>query len=411
MVDLAAAPVEGNLLDDAHAEILYDGGQETGPPEAEIIAPHSALRANGEHVPLAGEGRDGLRIAVVRGIVIAGKRLREFIAGHGGQAAVFQLPRALVLRKGRQAAEILYLFGHFNAISGRTGNGDFVQIEAAEAVILFGIGQHQADFVDGLALAVGDDVAKAPPLIGRHAYVRADDVLLAVGQPNVGGDQRRPHGGKVFPIQIVGYRLPGIYGGGENGAVALVGKVRPAVIGLVEHAHALVPSGQAIHENFQAAAALGRKARAVGRLDKERIRHADVVRAAGKLKIKVNFAVFSFRGRRRVGRLAIQAGGKRGNLPGIGGNVQNVQITADAGEHNAVVYGRAVMRGKAVRAAKHAQNRADIAGVAVRVPAAHGGDFNGAGKIAVAVAQRQRAYAGVGNNVAYAGVTIVRAEL
>ena len=131
------------------------------------------------------------------------------------------------------------------------------------------------------------------------------------------------------------------------------------------------------------------------------------MRAAGKLKIKVNFAVFSFRVRRRVGRLAIQAGGKRGNLPGIGGNVQNVQITADAGEHNAVVYGRAVMRGKAVRAAKHAQNRADIAGVAVRVPAAHGGDFNGAGKIAVAVAQRQRAYAGVGNNVAYAGVTIV----
>ena len=50
---------------------------------------------------------------------------------------------------------------------------------------------------------------------------------------------------------------------------------------------------------------------------------------------------------------------------------------------------------------------ADVSGVAVRIPAAHGGNFHRAGKIPFAVVQTQGTYAGIGDDMTYAGVAVI----
>ena len=65
------------------------------------------------------------------------------------------------------------------------------------------------------------------------------------------------------------------------------------------------------------------------------------------------------------------------------------------------------MTGNAVRAAEHSQNCTHVSGVAVRIPAAHGGNFHRAGKIPFTVVQTQGTYAGIGDDMTYAGVAVI----
>ena len=94
-------------------------------------------------------------------------------------------------------------------------------------------------------------------------------------------------------------------------------------------------------------------------------------------------------------------------LIGIGRNIKDIQIARDARKHNFIVDRFAVMRGKAVKPAHHAQYRPHVARVTVRIPGAHGRDFNRAGKIPFAVAHGKGAHARVRDDVANARVLVI----
>ena len=110
---------------------------------------------------------------------------------------------------------------------------------------------------------------------------------------------------------------------------------------------------------------------------------------------------------RRRGLLSGQPVPQQGRLLAEGGDVQDIEISGDAGADNAVVDGAPVLLRQALQAPGHPQHRAHVAGVAVRVPPGHRRDLHRSGEIAAAVEQGHGAHPGVGDDVAYALILVV----
>ena len=181
--------------------------------------------------------------------------------------------------------------------------------------------------------------------------------------------------------------------------IALVVKIPTAVEGLHKQIEALAPD-QLFIEAAKGAAVF----RAGLRHAADRVGHMEAMGRAGQGEIIVQRPILR---RRLRAFLARQTAGQSEQLFAVAGNIQNVQIAGNAGQHDLVVNGAAVALVNTLRAYGHAQNGAHVARVAVRVPAAHGGQFDGAGEVAPAIIQRQRAHARVGDDVAHAGILVI----
>ena len=98
---------------------------------------------------------------------------------------------------------------------------------------------------------------------------------------------------------------------------------------------------------------------------------------------------------------------ERGEVTRKARDVDDVDRAEDAGGDDEVVDGLAVLVPAGLHALEGADDGAGIARVAVGVPAAHRGDLDGARQVPCPVAERHHGDAGIGDDVADAGVAVV----
>ena len=105
---------------------------------------------------------------------------------------------------------------------------------------------------------------------------------------DIGSGSRRFISIPLIQIKHQRHCLPGVYGGAEYRAVALVREVLSGVEGLVVYA-ALISANHAIHKDAEGSGSLPGNLCAVAHPAEERIGKAEAVSASGKLEIKVDF--------------------------------------------------------------------------------------------------------------------------
>ena len=230
--------------------------------------------------------------------------------------------------------------------------------------------------------------------------------LPVAAGPDIGGGSRGFVAVPLVQVQLHRDGLSRIGSGAEHRAVALIGEILAGVEGLIVDLAALPPA-HPVHEDLQGAGAGVGVLGAVPGPAAERIRQADIVGAARKLKIEVDFSravgLFQVLGRFFPGNAVAQ----KGRLPAEGGDIQNVQVAGNAGADNGVVDGVQIFPGNTGNACGNTQDGAHVSGVAVRIPARHGGDLHGAVEFAFTVEQGHHAHTGVGDDVADSGVFVV----
>ena len=309
------------------------------------------------------------------------------------------MPCAVVQRKRRLLQELFPAQSSCDVVLRLAGDSHLQLIQHSEHTAgSTGRSLHmEAQLCDAIAAGVGNtelDLQLFAFLQPVHFTVKT---LLADSRQHVGTDihftgqvEVRYHGS--------GEDLAGVDRGREDGLITLIIKIVTAVEGLV--VHIAVVSGQdavqnQLHATFHRVLSKTQgvaQAQAMGRTGQREVEQ--LLTALGQLHRCILFHAMG-QTVQLVQELAVS------------GHIQVVHCAGDTGKHNEVVHGITVMRRNALQTTEHAQNGADVAGIAVGIPTAHSSDLDGAAEIACAIQHTQHANTGIGNDMAHTGVLII----